>query len=123
MARILLVDDDQGVRESIRGLLKAYGHTVVVAVDGEDGLNSFIDTGPYDLIVSDYQMPNMDGLELLAAVRADLRFEKPVPFILMSGNTALMNMLTDACRKFSATLCVKPALDFMDKVDQALGTP
>ena len=65
MVRILLTDDDEDLRDLIaRGLIKD-GHDVVVASDGASALNQIRTTGDFDLLVSDVQMPVMDGLGLM----------------------------------------------------------
>jgi two-component system sensor histidine kinase and response regulator WspE len=68
--RVLVVDDSITVREVERQLLMNRGYDVDVAVDGMDGLNS-IRSSRYDLIVSDIDMPRLNGLELVRAVKQD----------------------------------------------------
>jgi CheY-like chemotaxis protein len=61
---VLLVDDDQPVRELVRMMLERAGHRVVEAESGEDAINQFSTIESVDLLVSDLQMPGMSGLEL-----------------------------------------------------------
>ncbi len=72
MARILLADDDQGSRDLVRRALEMDGHTVVVAEDGSEADARLKSDGPFQLLVTDVQMPGIDGIELgrraLAAV-------------------------------------------------------
>jgi two-component system sensor histidine kinase and response regulator WspE len=68
--RILVVDDSLTVRELERKLLDRHGYEVEVAVDGMDGWNA-VRTGHFDLIVTDVDMPRMDGIELLRLIRKD----------------------------------------------------
>ena len=70
MARILVVDDEEGVRTFVADALEADGHTVVQAADGVEGL-ARIGEQSFHLVVSDLRMPRMDGLQLLRAVRRD----------------------------------------------------
>ena len=65
--KILVVDDDQAVRESLRRSLTFNGYTVVLAVDGEDGLEKIRSERP-DLAVLDVMMPRLDGLEVLSLI-------------------------------------------------------
>jgi two-component system sensor histidine kinase and response regulator WspE len=68
--RILVVDDSFTVREVERKLLENRGYRVDVAVDGMDGWNA-LRGGAYDLIVTDVDMPRMNGIELVAMIRKD----------------------------------------------------
>ena len=68
--QILVVDDSLTVRELERKLLESGGYAVDVTVDGMDGWNA-VRTGQYDLVVTDVDMPRMDGIELLKLIRKD----------------------------------------------------
>jgi two-component system response regulator FlrC len=70
MARILVVDDEVGVRSFIADALEVDGHAVVQAADGVEAL-ARLGEQSFHLIVSDLKMPRMDGLALLRAVRRD----------------------------------------------------
>lgn len=70
MAQVLVVEDDPDVAGLIEHRLKAAGHTVTVEADGEAGLVAARELRP-DLIVLDWMMPKMSGLEVCVAVRAD----------------------------------------------------
>lgn len=70
MARILIVDDDMAVREVIKEVLLAQGHAPDMAANGAEGLEAVRKTR-YDLVILDRQMPQMDGLKTLAALRRD----------------------------------------------------
>ncbi|MBY0456880.1 MAG: response regulator, partial [Gemmataceae bacterium] len=80
--RVLVVDDSITVREVERQLLLHKGYEVAVAVDGMDGWNK-VRSGRYDLLVSDIDMPRMNGLQLVQAVRADDRLRE-LPVIIVS---------------------------------------
>ena len=67
--RVLVVDDSLTVRELERKLLGHGGYEVEVAVDGMDGWNA-VRAGHFDLVVTDVDMPRMDGIELVAADQA-----------------------------------------------------
>jgi len=69
-ARILVVDDEAGVREGCRKVLAAEGYEVVTAEDGEAGLARFIERGPFAVLLVDLQMPRMSGLELMREARS-----------------------------------------------------
>jgi two-component system, cell cycle response regulator CpdR len=65
MARILMVEDDDSVRQLAARAMARMGHQVDVACDGAEGLDRIIEAdGGYDLVVSDIRMPLMDGIEM-----------------------------------------------------------
>ena len=80
--RILVVDDSITVRELERQLLQARGFAVDVAVDGMDGWNA-IRSARYDLVVSDVDMPRMDGIELVTLIKNDPA-SKDIPVVIVS---------------------------------------
>jgi two-component system sensor histidine kinase and response regulator WspE len=67
---VLVVDDSLTVRELERKLLQARGYDVEVAVDGMDGWNA-VRSGEHDLVITDVDMPRMDGIELVTLIRKD----------------------------------------------------
>ena len=67
--RILVVEDDFDVREMLRTLLQCDGHDVVAARNGEEGWSAF-QKGSFSVVISDWVMPDMDGLELSRRIRA-----------------------------------------------------
>jgi two-component system sensor histidine kinase and response regulator WspE len=80
--RVRVVDDSLTVRELERKLLVARNYAVDVAVDGMDGWNA-VRTGHYDLMITDIDMPRLDGIELLKLVRQDARL-KQTPVVIVS---------------------------------------
>jgi two-component system sensor histidine kinase and response regulator WspE len=80
--RILVVDDSLTVRELEKKLLRTRGYEVEIAVDGIDGLNA-IRTGLFDLVISDIDMPRMDGIEFVTLIKADSNL-KSVPVMIVS---------------------------------------
>lgn len=80
--RVLVVDDSITVREVERNLLRGLGYDVDVAVDGMDGWNA-VRSGRYSLVVSDIDMPRMDGFELVRLIRADPLLSS-LPIIIVS---------------------------------------
>lgn len=80
---LLVVDDDPSILMMLRTLLTLEGHTVDVAVDGEEALSKIL-TSPFDMIVSDIYMPKLDGLRLRNAMRA-LPDKAHLPFLFVSG--------------------------------------
>jgi two-component system chemotaxis sensor kinase CheA/two-component system sensor histidine kinase and response regulator WspE len=84
--RILLVDDSGIAREAEAALLRSLGHEVDEAVDGEDGWQR-LQAGGYHLLVTDVQMPVLDGIDLTRRVKATPRFGK-LPIVIMSSLSA-----------------------------------
>ncbi|MDT8442036.1 MAG: response regulator [Desulfuromonadales bacterium] len=66
--RVLTVDDSATVRQVLSMTLTGAGYDVAEAVDGEDALQHF-DEGSFDLVVTDLNMPNMDGIDLIREIR------------------------------------------------------
>ena len=80
--RVLVVDDTLTVRELERKLLGNRGYDVQVAVDGMDGWNA-VRTGQFNLVVTDIDMPRMDGIELVSLITKDPKL-KSVPVMIVS---------------------------------------
>ena len=81
MARILVIDDDDAVRATIRRVLERAGYLVEVAVNGADGIR-FYRAAPHDLVITDLYMPEKEGIETIQELRA----ERPdLPILAVSG--------------------------------------
>jgi two-component system chemotaxis response regulator CheY len=72
MAQVLIVDDSATVRNEVSSFLAANDLSVEVAVDGKDGLDKLQKDSQIKLVISDVNMPNMDGLTMAEKVRSDL---------------------------------------------------
>jgi two-component system cell cycle sensor histidine kinase/response regulator CckA len=79
--RILLVDDQQGVRQAIRLLLQVDNHEVTEATSGSEALELF-GAGGFDLVVTDYDMPGMQGNELALSIK---RVTPSQPIIMITA--------------------------------------
>lgn len=80
--RVLVVDDSLTIRGVERDLLESRGYSVEVAVDGMDGWNA-VRSSHYDLVITDIDMPRMDGIELVNAIKQDLHL-KSIPVMIVS---------------------------------------
>ncbi|KVR78393.1 hybrid sensor histidine kinase/response regulator [Burkholderia vietnamiensis] len=80
--RVLVVDDSLTVRELERKLLEKRGYDVTVAVDGMDGWNA-VRSDAFDLVVTDVDMPRMDGIELVMLIKGDPALKR-VPVMIVS---------------------------------------
>lgn len=87
MAKILVIDDERAIRNTLKEILGDEGHTVDVAEDGKKGLEK-ARQGEYDLIFSDVKMPEMDGIEVLTALKQPAEGETYVdcPVVMISGH-------------------------------------
>lgn len=88
--KILVVDDDRGVRTAIERALTFEGHTVVTANDGVAGLDALDDS--ISLMVLDVSMPNMDGLEVCRRVRAA---QNDVPILMLTARHTTTDRVAD----------------------------
>jgi CheY-like chemotaxis protein len=83
MARVLVVDDDPDIRDLVRFKLEAEGHELLTAPDGEAGLAAAREHQP-DLVLADWTMPRLTGIEMLAKLRADPAIAD-IPFVLLTA--------------------------------------
>lgn len=84
-ARILVVDDTAINRELIQAMLTPFGHRLVEASGGEDGIEA-ARHGKFDVILMDLQMPGVDGLAATAAIRSRCEFNRTTPILAISAN-------------------------------------
>ena len=84
--RILVVDDDSGVREALAEFLLSLGYVVVAVENGEDALAEF-EKNVFDVVMADLIMPNMDGMELLRRIREIKNQE--VIFLMITGHPSI----------------------------------
>ncbi len=85
-SRILLVDDSAITRRVVRKMLEENGYANIdEAADGRQAV-ALLGQRTYSLVISDWNMAPMSGLELLASIRASIRL-KGLPFIMITGNT------------------------------------
>jgi two-component system, chemotaxis family, chemotaxis protein CheY len=82
-ARILVVDDDPGIRALCSAVLGAEGYDVTEAADGREGFERAVTDDP-DLLLLDIKMPVLDGFELAVALRRDAR-TRHLPFVFVTG--------------------------------------
>ncbi|WP_353260175.1 response regulator transcription factor [Prochlorothrix hollandica] len=87
-ARVLLVDDEPGIREAVQAYLQDDGFTVEVASDAQEGWDKLQQMRP-DLVITDLMMPRVDGYQFLRQMREDDRFKAlPVVFLTARGMTS-----------------------------------
>jgi DNA-binding NtrC family response regulator len=101
--KILVIDDDRPIRNTLKEILEFEGHTISTAEDGKQGLE-MAQNEAYDAIFCDIKMPNMDGLEVLAAL-ADSDNETPI--IMISGHGDI-DTAVDCIKKGAYDFIQKP---------------
>ncbi len=103
MSRILIVDDRLDVRVSLEAMLELEGHELVMAENGKEALEILsrdMAGNPYDLIITDVMMPEIDGIELMSAINNGYQ-EAMLPVMVISGggyNMAADDLLNAASK-------------------------
>ncbi|WP_119421607.1 response regulator [Desertibaculum subflavum] len=115
MARILLIDDDRLVRQSIRLALADSGHQLDEAENGADGLDRAA-AAPPDLVITDLIMPEREGIETILALR---RMAPDLPIIAISGGGRIgPGDLLAAAKRLGATTTLRKPFDDVELLDQ-----
>ncbi len=93
--RFLVVDDFATMRRIVRNLLQDLGyHNIEEAEDGQDALNK-LRAAEFDFVISDWNMPNMDGLELLQTIRSETAMAK-LPVLMVTAEAKRENIIAAA---------------------------
>ncbi|MGB5155965.1 sigma-54-dependent transcriptional regulator [Desulfobacterium sp. N47] len=103
MGRVLVVDDEEGIRDILADYLTMMDHEVVTAIDGQDALNNLRE-GHFDLILSDLIMPKMDGIELL---KQALNIDDKIVFIMITGHPTVQTAV-EAIKEGAYDYLTKP---------------
>jgi two-component system chemotaxis response regulator CheY len=104
--KVLVVDDFATMRRIVKGVLKQLGFSnIIEAEDGSAALNE-LKKEEIGLIVSDWNMPNMTGLDLLKTVRADEQF-KSIPFVMVTAEGQKENVV-EAVKAGVSNYIIKP---------------
>jgi two-component system chemotaxis response regulator CheY len=121
-ARILIVDDFPTMRKIVRGVLKQIGYSNIE--EAEDGVQAYekLEKEQFDFVVSDWNMPNMTGLELLKAVRANPK-TKQIPFLMVTAEADKENIV-EAVKSGVSNYVVKPfnAGTLKEKIEKIFAT-
>jgi CheY-like chemotaxis protein len=112
--RILVVDDEQSIRDSLARHFRLGGIETESACDGQDALDK-LSTLPYRVVVSDIMMPRLDGIGLLRRIRQEYPMTRVV---MITGYVTLENAL--ACVKLGADTCVFKPFSELAELDQAV---
>ena len=116
MAKVLIVDDDEGDRLIAQAILARAGHETFFAHDGEDALRQHA-LKDIDVVLTDLQMPEVHGFELISVLRD---FKKPPALVAMSGTGQFQLHMAEALgAKYTLTKPLDPEL-LIDAVERAL---
>ncbi len=103
MAKILVIDDQRSIRNTLKDILEYEKHKVVIAENGEEGVEIFEQEKP-DVVLCDIKMPNMDGMEVLEKIMS-IPYEVPVIMISGHGN---IDTAVEAIKKGAYDFIEKP---------------
>jgi len=119
--RILSIDDSNSIRHAVHKMLDVIGAEFFEASDGQDGLEKLEQIGPVDLILLDMEMPRLDGIGFLEAVKKDPRW-KDIPVIVVS-TIAQRERMIKAIQEGAKQYLTKPftSEQLLTKVVDALG--
>ena len=117
--RILIVDDDESVRSLLARALKIWGYEIDTVRNGVEAITQ-VEKRSYDLVITDYMMPKMDGLELTRRIKAE---HPSIPILLVTSNGPVYDLLKNGAAAciikpfsiFELQNTVKTILDRMDK--------
>jgi DNA-binding NtrC family response regulator len=108
MAKILVIDDERAIRNTLKDILEFEGYTIDLAENGKIGLEKALTT-TYDLIYTDIKMPEMDGLEMLQAYRQAVKENgaEEAPVVMISGH-GTVETAVEALKSGAFDFIVKP---------------
>ena len=108
MPKILVIDDERAIRNTLKDILEFEGYTIDLAENGKVGLEKALAT-TYDLIYTDIKMPEMDGLDMLQAYRQAVKENgvEEAPVVMISGH-GTVETAVDALKKGAFDFIVKP---------------
>jgi two-component system chemotaxis response regulator CheY len=120
--RFLVVDDFSTMRRIVKNLLNDLGYANVQEADDGNTALPMLQTGGFDFLVTDWNMPGMPGLDLLKAVRSDPKLAK-MPVLMLTAE-AKREQIIEAAQAGVNGYVIKPftAITLKEKIDKILGT-
>jgi len=118
--KILIVEDDNAMAQMCAKLLRRRGHSVLIANSGLDAVAIVRFGGDVDLVISDFRMPQMDGLQLVGRLH---EIDSTLPVILMTGFAS--DVRVEHATKFGISDCVIKPFDpdgLLTSIDKVLRT-
>ncbi|MGZ3597963.1 MAG: sigma-54-dependent transcriptional regulator [Syntrophales bacterium] len=101
--RVLVVDDEEAIRELLTDYLNKFGYEVVCAANGQEAMQKYV-KGHFDIVLSDFVMSPVDGLELLAEIR---KIDPDAMFIMITGYPSIDSAM-EAMKKGAKDYITKP---------------
>ncbi len=123
--KFMIVDDFPTMRRIVKTILRQHGYTnFLEADDGQKAYQLLKENPDIEFIISDWNMPNMTGLEFLKAVRADPKF-KHLPFLMVTGETEKENVIaavkSGVSNYVTKPLTGKTLIEKLQKIYQTVG--
>ncbi len=106
---LLTIDDEESIRSSVAAFFEDCGFTVIQASDGREGIDKIAALHP-DIVITDLRMPNVDGMEVIDAVKL---LDDNLPIIVLSG-TGVLSDAIDALRRGAWDYLSKPVVDLVE---------
>ena len=106
---LLTIDDEESIRSSVAAFFEDCGFTVLQACDGREGI-SMVRTMRPDVVITDLRMPNVDGMEVIDAVK---QLDDNLPIIVLSG-TGILTDAIDSLRRGAWDYLAKPVVDLVE---------
>ena len=119
--RILIVDDFSTMRRIVKNLLNDLGFTNTAEADDGNSALAELRRGPFDMVITDWNMPGMPGIELLKAIRSDPTLAK-MPVLMVTAE-AKREQIIEAAQAGVNGYVIKPftAITLKEKIDKILG--
>src|ERR1035437_3955114 len=106
---LLTIDDDESIRSSVAAFFEDCGFIVLQACDGREGIEKITSLHP-DVVITDLRMPNVDGMEVVDAVK---QLDDNLPIIVLSG-TGVLSDAIEALRRGAWDYLTKPVADLVE---------
>ena len=111
MARILIIDDEEDIRLTVRLALESMGHDVTEAVNGNDGLQHF-SAEQNDLVITDILMPDKEGIETIIELK---KIQPDLKVIVMSGGGRInATHVLETAKRLGANVALKKPFSIAD---------
>ena len=120
--KFLVVDDFSTMRRIVKNLLQELGYNDITEADDGNTALPLLKAGAFDILITDWNMPGMPGLELLKAVRADERLAK-LPVLMLTAE-AKREQIVEAAQAGVSGYVIKPftAVTLKEKLDKILAS-